>query len=97
MGQTATIQKLTGQLSRLESEITAVRRTLETLQQTPDTGTEHKTQTGKDGLNVQMQHLFRHFAISGTPSGAESLQVQMAGANLGRNELSQSLINARSN
>ena len=94
MGQTATIQKLTAQLSRLESEITAVRRTLETLEQSPDT--EYKTQANKDSLNVQMQQLFKHFSIAGVAVGAESLQEQMTGANLGRNELSQSLINARS-
>lgn len=97
MSQTATIQQLTARLGQLESELTAVRRTLETLQHPPNTGAKQITPANKDSLNSQMQQLFRHFNIVGTPVGAESLQEQMAQSNLNRNELSQSLINARSN
>lgn len=93
MTDTATLRQLTARLGELEREITAIRRTLESLQQSEDTLTA--ISPDKTNLTNQMQQLLQRLAITGRPIGAERLQTQMIQANLTRNELSQSLIAAR--
>lgn len=97
MSYAVTLEQLTTRLSRLESEITAIRRTLEMLQQNTQPPTVHPgpALTNKLSLSEQMHHLLHRFSIVGRPVGPETLQEQMARANLNRNELSQSLIEAR--
>lgn len=97
MSYAGALEQLTIRLSRLESEITAIRRTLELLQQNiqPTTAPSGPALTNKLSLNEQMHHLIQRFSIVGQPVGPETLQKQMAQANLNRNELSQSLIEAR--
>lgn len=97
MNQVATLQQLTTRLGRLESEITAIRHALEILQQNAGSPTMPLAPalTNKLSLSKQMQQLLRRFSIGGQPVGPETLQRQMAQTNLNRNELSQSLIEAR--
>ena len=97
MSNAVTLQQLTTRLGRLESEITAIRRTLELLQKNPNSPTRPPgpALTNKLNLSEQMHHLLQRFSIVGQPVGAKTLQAQMAQANLNRNELSRSLIEAR--
>lgn len=97
MNQSATLQQLNTRLGRLEGEITAIRRILEILQQNAGSPTipPAPALTNKLELSEQMQQLLRRFSIVGQPVGPETLQGQMAQTNLNRNELSQSLIEAR--
>ena len=94
---TVTLEQLTSRLGHLEREVAAIRRTLEALQ--PDAGA--LTTPADSGLankitfNEQMQQLLQQFSITGQPLGPEFLQEQMAQTDLRRNELSQSLIEAR--
>ena len=93
-----TLEQLTTRLGHLESEIAAIRRTVEMLQQNAGslTAPSSPTLVNRDSLSEQMQQLLRQFSIVGQSAGPEFLQKQMAQANLSRNELSQSLIEARS-
>lgn len=90
-----TLEQLTNRLGRLESEIAAIRHALTMLQTSPVAGSVVPTLANKTSLREQMQQLLQQFSIVGQSAGSESLQKQMARANLGRNELSQSLIEAR--
>lgn len=91
---TVTLEQLTNRLGRLESEIAAIRHAL-TMMQTSPVGSVVPTLANKTSLSEQMQQLLQQFSIVGQSAGPESLQRQMAQANLSRNELSQSLIEAR--
>lgn len=91
---TVTLEQLTNRLGRLESEIAAIRHAL-TMMQTNPVGSVVPTLANKTSLSEQMQQLLQQFSIVGQSAGPESLQRQMAQANLSRNELSQSLIEAR--
>jgi hypothetical protein len=97
MSHTVTLEQLTIRLGRLESELSAIRRALEMLQQDagPPTMPPGPIFTNKISLSEQIQQLLQRFSIIGQPVGSETLQGQMAQANLNRNELSQSLIEAR--
>ncbi len=97
MSHTVTLSQLTTRLDHLESEITVIRRALEMLQQNAGSPTipPGPIFTNKIRLSEQMQHLMQRFSIVGRPVGPEAFQQQMARTNLNRNELSQSLIEAR--
>lgn len=97
MSQPVTLQQLTTRLGRLESEITALRRALERLQQPAGwpTALAEPGFSNKLSLGQQMGQLLQRFAVTGQPLGPEPLQEQMARTRLNRNELSQSLIEAR--
>ena len=97
MSHTVTLEQLTTRLGRLESELTAIRRALEMLQENAGFPPMPPGPifTNKIRLRDQMEQLLQRFSIVGQPVGPETLQEQMAQANLNRNELSQSLIEAR--
>jgi hypothetical protein len=97
MDQLLTLQQLTLRLGHLEAELTAIRQTLEALQQTPDPspGPPMAPFSNKPTLKAAMRHLLQKFSISGQPLGPEKLQSRMAHNPLNRNELSRSLIEAR--
>lgn len=97
MDQLLTLQQLTLRMEHLEAELTAIRQTLEALQQTPNSspGPMLAPFSNKTTLKVAMHHLLQKFSISGQPIGPEKLQSRMAQSPLNRNELSLSLIEAR--
>ena len=100
MNQSATIQRLTNHLRRIESEIIAIRQELKSLsaQQDPLSLldiTGPYDWVNKTALRKQMQQLFLTLSIQGESIGAESLQAQMRKAELTSNELSQRIIAAR--
>jgi hypothetical protein len=91
---TVTLEQLTNRLGQLESEIAAIRHALTMLQAGPVASVVLPL-ADKTSLSEQMQQLLQQFSIVGQPAGPEPLQKQMAQSNLSRNELSQSLIEAR--
>ena len=95
MDYRVTIQELTTRLSRLEQEIASIRHTLDTLPRSAEAHISTFMPANKTSLLAQMQSLFQQFAIDGSPIGPETLQTQMAQAELKQNEVSQSLILAR--
>jgi hypothetical protein len=98
MNQSVSIQRLTDHITRIETEITAIRRELNALpiQQSSQPSIENEyALVNKTTLKDQMSQLFQTLSIQGKPAGAESLQRQMREAELTPNELSQSIISAR--
>lgn len=100
MNQSATIQRLTNRLRRIEAEIVAIRRELKALPEqqnplSPDDVLVSYVKVNKAALREQMRHLFLTLSIQGEPIGAELLQKRMSEAELTSNELSQSIIVAR--
>ena len=100
MNQTATIQKLTNRLNRIDAEILAIRRDLKEFPQNLSTGsTKVATIPGqwvdKTALRRHMELLFDTLRIQGSPAGAVKLQERITQSSLTKNEMSQSLIAAR--
>ena len=97
MSQTGAIEQLTNRLSRIESEIMAIRRELKALpiSQSQPIGMSRYLFADKTAVKAQMQSLFLTLAIQGKPVGAEALQDQMRQTELTANELSQSIIALR--
>jgi hypothetical protein len=100
MNQSATIQRLTNHLRRIEAEIVAIHEELKALpeqqnQSSPDDVILPYAWVNKVALREQMQHLLLTLSIQGEPMGAELLQKRMREAELTSNELSQSIIAAR--
>lgn len=100
MNQSATIQRLTNHLRRIESEIMAIRQELNALPEQQNLRpssdvTISYNWASKTELRKQMQQLFLTWSIQDNPIGIESLQKQMRETNLAANELSQSIISTR--
>lgn len=100
MYQQAEIQKLSAKLSRLETEIAAIRQELEALPQQSAKPTLRETTTAykwvdKTALKEQFAQILSDLNVQGNPIGAEALQQKMRKARLERNELSQTIIAMR--
>ena len=100
MYQQADIQKLSAKLSRLETEIAAIRQELDTLPQQSAPPTLRETATAykwvdKTALKEQFAQLLSDLDVQGKPIGAEVLQQKMRKARLEPNELSQTIIAMR--
>ena len=95
------IQQVSNQLTRIEREISALRRELARRDQ-PTANSARPLATGpavpwadKQALRAEFMRLLAAQAIEGEPRGATALQQRLAREGLATNELSQALIAAR--
>lgn len=93
----APIQQLTTRLRRIEVEIQAIRRELNTLPQQQNLPVEKISYrwANKTAIQEETQKLLHTLSIHGNPIGPKLLQKQMREAQLSSNELSQSIIEMR--
>lgn len=100
MNQSATIQRLTKHLERIELEISDIRRELKALPNRQKQETVADTEiiyafVNKAAMREQIRQLLITLSIQNLPVGAETVQNRMREADLTANELSQSIIAAR--
>ena len=95
------VQELSNQLTRIEREISALRRDLTRFEQ-PIGNTAQPLAAGqavpwadKQALRAEFRRNLAAQAIEGEPLGATALQQRLAHEGLATNELSQALIAAR--
>ena len=98
MSTPATLEQLSVELNRIESEIFTLRQEIEILKSQKATNGSQEIQFSFVPKTLLQQH-FRNFlenqGIKGQPIGAEALQEMMRKEGVGPNELSSAIISAR--
>ncbi len=102
MEQVLSLQQVVDRLTYLEREVKTMRAEVSMLRKRPRAQPSTSEPSAfaypwadKDEQQRQFDRLFESLAITGTPIGAKRLQGAMAAANLGNDELTQGIIEAR--